>query len=453
VQLLIDNSGSMNGFGDVMPTVQLWMRQSLSSLMGSFVRLRQPSRGCYFNQKIGIGECVDLAAGFNTPFGRFHTEGDTNFHEAIRSATDYDLSLVITDGVDFTGNGSGDCAGGVDAACVANSLKEVMDVYILSGLPDAGGAWIIPLASRFEGTYFSEQHILAQDFNSSEVVQRVRNEVRQDVHIGRVRQERNGGLIYDYQGPREWFLLVIARPAALGRAAVHALQAQADMPASGTHPVHDLSEWREGLGVFGPVEIFPGYLPRGTLGDFQPLGGSEDISGKTYCPPIDATWNAGGELSLLSKTHGEALRQLTLSHEESPSRCSPLGMIMPFQMQLEPHGAGNFQDPIHSYNLSWSQARLDLHLVADGNVVLPPCGGAGIQAAWRAKPNLDKAADCLVTESCTSGSSALLRMINATNPAMEPHRIFGLLPTLRLFLNQSSGKSPELTLAEFRVCQ
>jgi len=453
VQLLIDNSGSMNGFKGVMPTVQLWMRQGLSSLMGSFVRLHNPSRGCYFNQKTGIGQCIGLAAGFDSPFRPFRTEGDTNFHAAILSAKEYDLSLIVTDGVDFTGSGNGDCAGGVDAACVANSLMEVMEVYGLTGAPDAGGAWIIPLASEFDGTYFSEQHIPPEDFKSFDVIQTTRNEVKQDVRIEKMRQEKNGDLIYNYHGPREWFLLVIARPAVLGRAAVNGLWQKVGMP--DVHSLTSISDLKDGLGVFKPVEVFPGYLPPGKLGALHPLGMEQDVTGKTECPPIEVGWwRENAVVKLNSVVHGEALRRLTMSRENSPAKCSPLGMAMPFQMWLEKRGGGAPPNSIHAYSLSWNKASLDVHLVADKSSTLPTCGKAdSLDVLWTAQPNFGDAADCLVTDSCTSGYTGMLRQIDATDPASQPHRVFGLVPTLKMFWNQAGKKSQKSSLAELGLCQ
>jgi|SRR5271157_356711 len=464
VQLLIDNSGSMSGFQNVMPTVQLWLRQSLSSLLGSHTAIKAPSRACYFNQRLGIGDCVDLAGNFGGGFKPFVASANTNFHDAILSARNFDITVIATDGVDFTGSGTGNCAGGIDASCVAGSLSEVLRIYDLSGTQDAGGAWLVPIVSGFSGTYYTEQNIRVQDFNQSEVSESVRNEVRQDIRIEDVQQRHSGELTYTYRGPREWFLLVIARPAALGRATVHSLWGQANKP--GIYPVEDISSWRDGLGVFRPVEIFPGYLPRSTLASFQLLGidgkvSGEEVPGKTYCPTIDIGWSPtanisspASEISIGSVTQGEALRRLTLFREEPPSQCSPLSMIMPFQMQLEGRAIGNSSAPIHAYSLSWNEGRIDLHLVGDAKSQLPECkSSTETEMAWVAEASYDKAADCLISDGCISSSSVLIRKLNGHNTATEPHRIFGLLPTVQAFLNRSSGKSQKLKLAEFRLCR
>ena len=89
----------MAGFAQSTPRLYEWVAQSVSMLRDLGMTFTG-TRSAYFSAKAKIG-------GINarlTP-GPWKYEGDTNLHEAIATARDHDITLILTDGVAASGEG------------------------------------------------------------------------------------------------------------------------------------------------------------------------------------------------------------------------------------------------------------------------------------------------------------------------------------------------------------
>jgi len=447
VQILADSSGSMNGFKAAVPPLQSWMRQSVSLLLGNFLDLRS-FRACYFNQDIGIGGC---SQGFTQAQPPFKVGGDTNLHQAILSAADVDLSFIITDGVAFTGGGTGNCAGGVDAACVGRSLIRVLKDYQVEQQGPAGGVWVVPLVAHFAGIFPTEQQVRPEDFHASDVQDKVQQETGQLVEIKKPRLGPGGQLIYDYQGPKVMFLLVIARQVNLGRAAIRALSQQ--MAMSGVKAVASFTEAKEGPAAFRPVEVFPGTLPqskwRGANLLYEP--GSRQ---RSRCGAIQHTWDRQSAKVQLECPEGNAelLLSLPLDRQDSPARCVHIGLFAPFRLALEPRDAAQGKRSLlKDFRASWANSQVLLHLQCIDSPQAGQGGGGLETYRWTLRPDIAKAADCLaqpLAAGCPKDTVDLLLQVSSENPAYQPHRAFGLAPTLKFFLNEARTLSSDPAIAE-----
>ncbi|HWW75262.1 MAG TPA: hypothetical protein VNZ44_07700, partial [Pyrinomonadaceae bacterium] len=165
VQVLLDSSGSMVGFRRAVPQVVNWLQHGVSQLQTSTLNVSN-SRLCQFSEGLGaqgggFGNCTDVAR----PLPRFEPAGNTNLHAAIASAKDFGLSFILTDGVAATGGGrAGDCASGVDAACVARSLRGVVSTPGSQPERVNWGVWVLPLAANYEGKFFTEEAVAPASF-------------------------------------------------------------------------------------------------------------------------------------------------------------------------------------------------------------------------------------------------------------------------------------------------
>ena len=68
-------------------------------------------------------------------------------------------------------------AGGVDAACVARALKEVIHAQSPEGNDLDRGIWVIPLLANYDGTFYTEEPIFPTNFNAEETIKQVRADI------------------------------------------------------------------------------------------------------------------------------------------------------------------------------------------------------------------------------------------------------------------------------------
>ena len=448
VQVLIDSSGSMNGFQKSVPSVQAWMRQGVSMLRGSQIELKE-YRACFFDGSRGIGAC---AQDFGKPQSAFKAQGATNLDQAILSAENYDLSLIATDGVASTGARTGDCAGGVDAACVGRSLISVLKSYQDVQKGPAGGLWVIPLVSRFEGSFPTERALSPKEFQVSQVVEKVREEVAQVVAITDLKQGPGGQLLYQYAGSKAWFLLILARQVQLGRAAAHALSQQMSM--SGVQPVQDLSDFKQGLGAFRPIEIFPGTLPAPKWKGANLLH-DPSTRKRNFCGNVGYEWDAQESVLKLRcrDRNAEILLGFPVETNQSPAQCVELSLLAPFHLELGPAEAST-GGMLAASASSWTSKQVSVHLKCGASSQTGTGGGRLEKYVWKAQPDLAKAADCLASSAasdCPSETLSLLNQLSTENPAYQPHRTFGLVPTLRFFLKEAGALAvdPKITMIAF----
>ena len=157
VQILLDSSGSMVGMQKLVPQLTNWMQHSLSLLRRSSLEIRE-GRVCQFSTRFETGGASfpgQCSPSLTQPLQGFQAGGDTNLHRAIESAAQYDLTMILTDGVAATGSGgAGDCASGVDAGCVARSLRSVVTSRSPSRREaEDWGFWLIPVVVPYDGKF------------------------------------------------------------------------------------------------------------------------------------------------------------------------------------------------------------------------------------------------------------------------------------------------------------
>jgi len=251
--ILVDDSGSMGGHREAMSQLLQWLRQATGRLEAHGVRYRL-QRACYFSSERPLEACS--SAGLNA--GAFAGRGETTLVDAVRYASRFDLAVIVTDGVGTVGNGQA-CAAGVDAACLGAALSAALEPRPGEPVDSLAGLWLVPLASDFEGTFFTEQPFSPESLNPDTIASQVGTETGRRAVIRNPRLDPKGNLVYHYSGPRYFLLLILARPAELGRALLAALAGTASFnqvqlgQLSGPIP--------RGLAYFPPIEVFPGAVP------------------------------------------------------------------------------------------------------------------------------------------------------------------------------------------------
>jgi hypothetical protein len=259
VQVLVDSSGSMIGFQHEIPPLVNWLRHGVSQVQQSAMNV-QTTRLCQFSEAFsesgGLANCTDLASEIVFDYKVF---GNTNLHQAIRSAKDYELTYIITDGVAATGGrGASDCAGGVDAACVARALREVIHAQSPEGNDLDRGIWVVPLLANYDGTFYTEEPIFPTNFSAEETIKQVRADIGVNAVVQNPGTGSDGRLQFKYQGPRSMLLIVIARWAEVGRASVQALWERAEY--LGVTRIEEMKQFSSELASFSPIEVYPGFL-------------------------------------------------------------------------------------------------------------------------------------------------------------------------------------------------
>lgn len=433
VQILIDASGSMNGFGEALREIQPWLHQSLGFLMGAEIELKS-FRGCSFSQSIGIGSCTH-SLGSATP--AVSPRGETNLHEALLSSADYDLSVVLTDGVAFTGLGTGDCAGGVDAACVARSLEEVISIFSLSTPEgDVPGVWVMPMVAQFRGVFYSEQRISSAAFAAAQVRERVRAETRQPVEITSPQNSSAGYLHYNYRGPKVLILIVLARSANVGRAYLANLWNLARHAG-----IQRMETWTWGgaLAAAAPVELLPGAVPM--------LAWERD-SVLRRCPPIDVLFTGESiEVGCPAGRESQVHLALTAGGSSQLPQCLPVGLVSPLRAEMT---SGRVQTGLlQAQRLKISEGRLELLLTCGATA--DSCPASGPTHQWVVRPDFSKGAECLATGACDN-AAGLVASISTERPADEPHKAFGIGAALREFLLRAGNSARPIPVATLGVC-
>jgi len=441
IQFLVDDSGSMGGFAGAMPRLFLWMEQGISQAQGRMLRVAA-RRSCYFNQRQGMHGCVEGAL----PAQRFQASGDTSLHEAVAGASDYDLTVILTDGVAATGvGGSGDCASGVDAACVARALQRAIEPRPGEPQESVAGIWIVPVMAMFDGRLYTEELIAPAEFNPAEAMEAVRSETGTSARIAGAGLDSNNRLVYNYQGPRLLLALVMARQAEAGRALVHALMVRSRFAQIQT--LADLKSFQQGVAIRHPIEVYPGYLPGWELTGtrIEQRKGSRQV-----CGTLSQNWSADPpELRLDCVDSGnEAILRATTRGAASQSECFSLEVLPYMQTTVVERPA--------------QPGILRGHQVADGSVLLKvacseswtlPCGPRAHRIEWTGRPQLEETAGCVAGDDCESTAARSLRALSTAHVSAQPHRVYGLRETVLNFYQQFSGPAPSVAVAGISVCK
>src|SRR5262249_49545342 len=143
-----------------------------------------------------------------------------------------------------------------DIACVAHAMRDAMRATSADGATGDWGLWFIPLIAEYDGPFYTEEPMPA-DFQERKVVDQIRADLGVQVEVTNPRSGA-GGLVYQYRGPRTLLLIVIARWADVGRAALQALWDRA-----GDRRLNRINKMREfsaGMACLQPVEVYPGFL-------------------------------------------------------------------------------------------------------------------------------------------------------------------------------------------------
>ncbi|HKO60516.1 MAG TPA: hypothetical protein VJV03_05095 [Pyrinomonadaceae bacterium] len=382
------------------------------------------------------------------------SRGDTNLHEAINSASDYALTFVVTDGVAATGDkGKGDCATGVDAACVARSLVRWLHGGDTS---EDRGVWLVPLIAPYDGTFFTEEAIAPGNFRSDDAIQRIRADIPLDVSIQNPQSGAAGNLVYQYRGPRSLLLIVLAKKSEIGRAAIQALWERAEYM-NVKQIKGELREYAGGVAALTAIEVAPGFLNkvswtslresdepgamRGTL-DAQKVGTPEKTILEVNCPDIGA--NSG---------------QYTLEGSGKPTQvagCVEIRMVPGVSFDLRPsrpEDDGDLRQFIKGFSLpagSYSSLNLDLGCPNDTN---RRCSGRPIPVQLVAFMRYAEAADRIASSDKPSSTAAALSSLSTPHPSLEPHRINALSLIVTLFYREIANDARSAVLSSFDVCK
>lgn len=233
VQLMVDESGSMAGFGALLPRLEEWIWRGVSRTASYGYDLDDQSN-CSFNRAVGV-VCGPQR------LRRF--QADTNLDQAIVRAADSDLTIILTDGVAATGSSpSSLCASGVDAACIGNQLANA-----IREKQGRGGLWLILLSVPFSGDLYTERRIEQESFDPA----KVEGIADDGVVVNSPRNLRTGELVYHYEGRRTVLAIVMAKEPNAGRAFIAGLREARDTDSSTAVP----ESWPA-------FEVYPGYAPQ-----------------------------------------------------------------------------------------------------------------------------------------------------------------------------------------------
>lgn len=309
VQVLVDTSASMKGFKKNLPALLHAVDEGLSYSRELYFGI-QSKRTCFFDQKRAIFACMPRVDGVPIP----DASGYTNLDKAVKSAGDYGLSVIFTDGVPSGLSTGKECVGsGVDAACVSEALSSV-----LRGAPgtDANrlrGAWIVPIVTMYEGTYFAEQPVDPADFQANVAEAKIREDLGVNARIDNPRKGNDGTLLFDYQGPRILLALVIGEVAS-SRAYLQELINHANFSLLST--LSEAKSYKGGTAILPPVEIFPSTVPPQ---EYQSCQQTKDQRGRIEGDLVSCAVSSANDfhLSCLPKPSSAGL-QLTAKEPHRP---------------------------------------------------------------------------------------------------------------------------------------
>lgn len=435
VQFLVDGSGSMAGFGASTPRLYEWVDQSVSMLRHLGMSL-SGTRACYFAAGQGISGCASrLAPGVGMRFA-----GNTNLHEAIASATGYDVTLILTDGVAASGAGTGDCAGGVDAACVARALRQALTPRAGDRQTPSGGLWILPIASLYKGLFFTEQ-ILANDaFDGVRAAATVREDTATNGELGRP-QQRQGRLVYEYTGPRMLFLVVLSREAETGRALAAALAARA----SGAQitRIARLKDYRSGIALMPPVEVFPGAVP-------GPAFSAAKLATHRFRPAVcgvmDVSFRPPSQLRLDCPDGAhDGVVELNIARDDRASQCVDMAVLPISRLALSGSGARLVAGQAWSADV----LSIKMHCAKGWNA---PCDHGAETLEWTLRPNYSASADQLAGQAA-SPAALLIRSLSTDDPAHHPVRAAGVATLFEKFYREIALWQVVLAYGDLRVCR
>ena len=454
-QILLDSSGSMVGVKRAVPSIVNWLQHGVSQLRTSTLDITN-SRLCEFSeaftQSQGFGNCTELGRAPQ----RFEPSGNTNLHTAISSAKDYGLTMILTDGVDATGGrAAGDCAGGVDASCVARSLRAVVST---PGSQPEGvnwGVWVMPLAATYDGIFYTEESIAPSSFDLAGTQQKVRDETGVQPVVGKPVRGGDGRLNFTtYHGPRMLLLIVIARWADLGRDAIETLWERMDgLDIKRADKMQDLAALSDGVASFSPIELYPGFSDRLEWRDLKESQESDGASGT-----MDVYFVRDEQSVEMTCPQGETASGNYDLSGASPdgdrvAGCVDIRVVPPLTFALQSALGGDelsrFVRNVRQEGGSYSNIHLRLSCDMSSSHT---CRSDPLVAQFVGVTHYEKAADALATPDDTHAVPRDIREFSTEHPSGEPHRIFGLADTLKIFYSELAAERKNVPVAEMKFC-
>jgi hypothetical protein len=441
--ILVDDSGSMAGHGAVMPQVLSWFELASSRLAARGLKFSE-TRGCYFSSARPLGQCKDATLRSKT----FQGKGGTTLNEAVQLASQFDLAVIITDGVGTIGGGPA-CAGGVDAACLAAVLAAALQPRGGEPRGVVPGLWILPLVSFFDGTLFTEQAFRPDQFDAQRAAEKVTADTGFTAAIRNPRTGSDGLLAYDYRGPRMFLAFVIARPAELGRTFLGALAAAEAF--SRISPVASLQQLSQGVARLPPIEAFPGIVPR--VSGFA----SAKLDPKA-CRTLSANLVGPAQFRIdCPNPLDEGTLYLTSPAPLVSSECIVLQSLPAQSPRLVSSDAAN--SPVKDYRWTGSTTdsnrpfQLSLRLQCRRNWSFP-CPKQGLMTSWRVTLDYRASGSRLATVA-QSPAERTVANISATSVIDQPHRLLQLREALEGFYRSISVTTPstEQELARLTICK
>lgn len=448
VQVLIDGSGSMVGFDPKLPEIVRWSQHAVSAIHNSVLNI-QTSRVCSFRESEGISGCTGMT-GAAPPM---RSRGNTNLHEALNSANDYALTFVVTDGVAATGErGKGDCATGVDAACVARSLVN----WVHGGdTSEDRGVWLVPLVAPYDGTFYTEEAIAPGNFRSQEAIDKIRADIPLDVLIENPQQGPGGNLVYKYRGPRALLLIVLAKKSDVGRAAIQALWERAEY--MNVRQMGELRNYSGGIAALTPIEVGPGFLNKVRWSNLR----EADEPG-TSQGTLDAEKTGVAEKTTLEincPNTGDNSGKYTLEASGTPTQvagCVQIRVVPGVSFDLRParpEDDADLRQFVKGFTLpagSYSSLNLDLGCPNDTS---RRCSSNPILVQLAAFMRYAEAADRLASPAKPGSTVAALSNLSTAHPSLEPHRINALSLIVTLFYREIANDARSAVLGSFNVCK
>ncbi|MEO8382841.1 MAG: hypothetical protein ABI779_24500 [Acidobacteriota bacterium] len=442
VQILVDGSGSMTGVRSPVLRYVRWVEQAISRLRDSAIGIDE-FRIAQFDRRRGILPSATVA-GF---MSEFQPRGQTNLHDAIRSSAQYELTFIVTDGIAAAGAGSGDCAAGVDAACVARALQEAIHVEATTSDEPNPGIWMVPLWTRHHGPFYTEKAVPVASFDVPENLQRLHSELNEDISIQNPRMDSEQNLMFDYSGPRGILIIVIAHSADVGRQAIASLQERA--AESDIAMIDSVQATERETTAMPPIEIYPGYLPPVVWAD---LVESDESPARGT---IDTEFLNHRQISLDCPRSSMNSADFSLSSRpvRATARCTAIYQLPAFELgfvEKDSRDGRSLASFLTNYKRTSNSDgdRFTLHLQC-GDQEERPCSSNPLRAQWLAQTRYDQSGG---KGQEGSGAQHLIASLSTTDPVAQPHRIFGLASLLSIFYDEVSRDQRQIVLSEIEFC-
>ncbi len=480
LHVLVDASGSMAGFlpSGVLPVIHQWVGRAASDLgaLGVTVASRRLSA---FSQRVGVreisqGELAHLPVGSNT-----------NLDSAVAAASESELSVLVTDGVPFSGDtSSAGCASGTDIGCVAQRFTEALHGAAEPGL------WLIPLVVQHQGKLYLEGQKLPRDISANGLAESIRrvfpeSEVSIALQADNPQDESASSAPMTYRGPKVLLLFVLSHDHKVGRSFVRTLlqgAQQAQLQSLGSS-LAKFNNRQSASGILRPIEIFPGFLPRivSIHGASQRPEGRGNFSGiiDVTSPETDQRRGQRARFEVACRPEKEGWEVWKLDYhltdfDAPPSEgCGAIFSLPGMGLSIAPDAVqpalgtalknilprGRIDEPEALLDGAKAKGAVPGTVVfrcpASSVEALPDCGHPGV-ASVAAIIDYKKSAQAITAPGPTSGGDedifTILDSLSTLEIPREPHKVLGLKALAHQILESAGSQARATPLAAFEVC-